>query len=210
MDNNFVLPETEKSLNLIIDKIKRFFDISSLCFTGFYALYTIFRIILLSKYLIPNIVLSVISWTIFTITILEFFNKIHFNKTVHLIFEILKRITCIFIFVLVFISLFASFNELLPYKILFVMFCGVGVILSVIGDIFNATFPAWTQIVLDSFKSDIEISGLAARSLDQFKEELKKDEFKEKLASGAIYAGSSIVRNVFKNFFKNKDDHENK
>ena len=90
------------------------------------------------------------------------------------------------------------------------MFCGVGFILSVIGDIFNATFPAWIQIVLDSFKSDIEISGRAARSLDQFKEELKKDEFKEKLASGAIYAGSSIVRNVFKNFFKNKDDQENK
>ena len=39
---------------------------------------------------------------------------------------------------------------------------------------------------------------------------MSADEFKEKLASGAIYAGSSIVRNVFKNFFKNKDDQENK
>ena len=88
------------------------------------------------------------------------------------------------------------------------MLCGVGVILSIVGDIFNATIPAWTQIVLDSFKSDIEISGLAERSLDQLKEELKKDEFKEKIASGAIYAGSSIVRNVFKNIFRNKNGQD--
>lgn len=210
MDNNFVLPETEKSLNLIISKISRFFDISSVCFSGYYAVYTIFRFIFIPQYLFLNVCLAVISWSIFLIALLEFIKKIRFNHTIHLIFEILKRIVCLLIFVLIFISLFTSMNEMLPYKVLFTMFSGIGIIISIAGDIFNATIPKWTQTVLNSFKSDIEISGLTERSLDQFKEELKKDEFKEKLASGAISAGSSIVRNVFKNLFKNKDNYENK
>ncbi len=205
VDNNFVLPETEKSLNLIISKIKLFFEIISLCFTGFYAAYTVFRIFFMPDYLIPNIMLSVISWTIFTLTLLEFLKKIHFRHTVHLVFEICKRTVCVIIFILVFISLFSARNEILPYKILFAMFCGAGIILSFIGDIFNATVPAWTQTVLDSFKSDIEISGLAERSLDQLKEELKKDEFKEKLTAGAISAGSSLVKNAFRNIFRRKN-----
>lgn len=210
MDKNFVLPETEKSLNMIIAKITRFFDISSVCISGFYAAYTIFRIFFMPNFFILNLILSVVSWAIFVLVLLEFFKKIHFNHIFHLIFEITRRVIISLIFVIVFISLFSSFNELLPYKVLFTMFCGVGLIISIMGDIFNATIPAWTKTVLDSFKSDIELSGLAERSLDQLKEELKKDDFKEKIATGAIYAGSSIVRNVFKNIFKGRGGKDDK
>lgn len=209
MDNNFILPETEKSLNLIISKIQRFFEIVSVVFSVFYAAYTVCRIIFLEKYLVLNIVLSVIAWGIVVINFLEFFKKIQFAQKLHLVIEIIKRTVIVLIFVLTFISLFSAYNELLPYRVLVTMLCGVGIIISIIGDVFNATIPAWTQIVLDSFKSDIEISGLAERSFDQLKEELKKDEFKEKIASGAIYAGTSIVRNVFKNLFKNKNQNNN-
>jgi hypothetical protein len=241
MENNFVLPETEKTLNLIIAKIKRFFEISALSFSGFYALYTVFRIFLMPQYLVLNIILCIVSWGIFILTALEFFkkekesrkvkpesepvsenekivsqsqtlsyeNSAKVKRILNIVFEVLKRLVWILIFILTFVSLFSSYNELLPYKVLFTMFCGVGIILSAAGDIFNATFPAWTQMVLNSFKSDIEISGLAERSMKQLKEEFKKDEFKEKLATGALQEGTSLVRNVFGNLFKHRDNHAN-
>lgn len=206
MDNNFVLPETEKSLNLIISKIKRSFDISFLCFSGLYAAYTVFRIIFMKEYFVLNIILCAVAWGIFIINALEFFKKIRFNHTLHLVFSILKRVICIFIFIISFINLFSSSDKILPYKILFTMFCGVGLIISVIGDIFSATIPVWTQTILTSFKSDIEISGLAERSFDHLKEEIKKDGIKGKLASGAIQAGNSLAQNMIKKFFKGKDE----
>ena len=208
MADNFVLPETEKALNLIISKIKRSFEVSSLCFSGFYAVYTVFRMIFKPNYLIPNIILSVVSWAIFVMTLVEFIRKIHFKRALHLTFGFIRRAVCIFIFLLVFISLFSSYNEMLPYKVLITMFCGVGLIISIIGDIFNATIPVWIQLVLNAFKADIEISGLAERSLDQLKAELKKDGFKKKLTSGAIQTGGSIIRNAFKNIFKGKSKRD--
>lgn len=211
VDKNFVLPETEKALSLIIKKIKCFFDICSVCFSGFYAICTLLSVFFVDKWLIPKIILSAITCIIFIISLLEFFKKNTFNRLIHLFFGSIKRIISILIFILVFINTFSSFDDFLPYKVLFTLFCGVGLIISLVGDIFNVTFPVWTKTVLDSFKTDIELSGLAARSIEQFKEELKKNDFKEKLTTSALYAGSSIVRNVFKKFFKNKDDNkENK
>ena len=206
MDNNFVLPETEKSLNLIISKIKRSFDISFLCFSGLYAAYTVFRIIFMKEYFVLNIILCAVAWGIFIINALEFFKKIRFNHTLHFVFSILKRVICIFIFIISFINLFSSSDKILPYKILFTMFCGVGLIISVIGDIFSATIPVWTQTILTSFKSDIELSGLAERSFDHLKVEIKKDGIKGKRASGVIQAGNSLAQNMIKKFFKGKDE----
>lgn len=205
MDKNFVLPKTEKSINLIIEKITRFFDISYICFAGLYGAYTIFRIFFMNHYFVLNVILATVSCTIFALALIEFLKKITLKRIVHIVFEILKRLLCLTVFVLSFKSLFSVNNELLPYNVLFTLFCGLGAIISIFGDIFRATIPAWSQIILDSFKSDIELSGLAARSFEQLKEELKNDEFKEKLASEAISAGSNIVRSIFKNFFKGSD-----
>ena len=196
MNKNFILPETEKALNIIIAKISLFFNISILCFYVFYAAYSLLRIFFMKEYFVPNIILSVISCCILALSLLEFFNKVKFNRNIHLFFEVLKRLVPLFIFILAFISLFSSYDKLLPYKVLATMFCGLGLILSALNDIFKVTIPVWTKEILESFKADIEILGLAKRSLNQLKEEVKATLKK------------SNADNLFYTFFKRSGENE--
>lgn len=124
---------------------------------------------------------------------LESFSKMNIISRIKLILTISRRLVCCIITGVVFLSLFQE-TDLMPYRILFALFCGIGLFMTIIGDLFNATIPKWTNEILSSFKEDIDISGLTARSFGQFKEAMAKNEnLKEEGIKGALFASGTMA-----------------
>ena len=62
---------------------------------------------------------------------------------------------CCAITVVVFFDIFSGLTNLVPCNIIFALFCGFGLFITVLGDIFTATVPRWAEEILTSFKADI-------------------------------------------------------
>lgn len=190
---NFLLPKTENSVNRIIKSISKFFEITSLSFSVIYVVYTVARIFLMRNMIILNILFAVLTVVLTGMYFLESFSKMNINSRIKLILTISRRLVCCIITGVVFLSLFQE-TDLMPYRILFALFCGIGLFMTIIGDLFNATIPKWTNEILSSFKEDIDISGLTARSFGQFKEAMAKNEnLKEEGIKGALFASGTMA-----------------
>ncbi len=205
-DENFILPKTERSVSRIISGITRFFEISSLCYGGVYTGYTVCRIIFMRNYLVQNIFLCAFSCILYGFSLFEFIRGTSVNRFLKFYVGIARRLVCVAITFAVFISLFKVYDTLMPWRILFALFCGTGLIMSCIGDVFNATVPGWTEEILGSFKSDIEISGLASRSLVQIKDAVAgNDELKKKSAEAiAVATGGAVLFNFIKKLLRKR------
>lgn len=190
---NFLLPKTENSVNRIIKNISKFFEITSLSFSVIYVVYTVARIFLMRNMIILNILFAVLTVVLTGMYFLESFSKMNINSRIKLILTISRRLVCCIITGVVFLSLFQE-TDLMPYRILFALFCGIGLFMTIIGDLFNATIPKWANEILSSFKEDIDISGLTARSFGQFKEAMAKNEnLKEQGIKGALFASGTMA-----------------
>lgn len=190
---NFLLPKTENSVNRIIKSISKFFEITSLSFSVIYVVYTVARIFLMGNMIILNILFAVLTVVLTGMYFLESFSKMNINSRIKLILTISRRLVCCIITGVVFLSLFQE-TDLMPYRILFALFCGIGLFMTIIGDLFNATIPKWANEILSSFKKDIDISGLTARSFGQFKEAMAKNEnLKEEGIKGALFASGTMA-----------------
>lgn len=194
MENeNFLLPKTENSVNRIIKSISKFFELTSLSFSVIYVVYTVARIFLMRNMIILNILFAVLTVVLTGMYFLESFSKMNINSRIKLILTISRRLVCCIITGVVFLSLFQE-TDLMPYRILFALFCGIGLFMTIIGDLFNATIPKWANEILSSFKEDIDISGLTARSFGQFKEAMAKNEnLKEEGIKGALFASGTMA-----------------
>ena len=194
MENeNFLLPKTENSVNRIIKSISKFFELTSLSFSVIYVVYTVARIFLMRNMIILNILFAVLTVVLTGMYFLESFSKMNINSRIKLILTISRRLVCCIITGVVFLSLFQE-TDLMPYRILFALFCGIGLFMTIIGDLFNATIPKWANEILSSFKGDIDISGLTARSFGQFKEAMAKNEhLKEEGIKGALFASGTMA-----------------
>ena len=194
MENeNFLLPKTENSVNRIIKSISKFFELTSLSFSVIYVVYTVARIFLMRNMIILNILFAVLTVVLTGMYFLESFSKMNINSRIKLILTISRRLVCCIITGVVFLSLFQE-TDLMPYRILFALFCGIGLFMTIIGDLFNATIPKWANEILSSFKEDIDISGLTARSFGQFKEAMAKNEnLKEEGIKGALLASGTMA-----------------
>lgn len=190
---NFLLPKTENTVNRIIKSISKFFEITSLSFSVIYVVYTVARIFLMRNMIILNILFAVLTVVLTGMYFLESFSKMNINSRIKLILTISRRLVCCIITGVVFLSLFQE-TDLMPYRILFALFCGIGLFMTIIGDLFNATIPKWANEILSSFKEDIDISGLTARSFGQFKEAMAKNEnLKEEGIKGALFASGTMA-----------------
>jgi len=190
---NFLLPKTENSVNRIIKSISKFFEITSLSFSVIYVVYTVARIFLMGNMIILNILFAVLTVVLTSMYFLESFSKMNISSRIKLILTISRRLVCCIITGVVFLSLFQE-TDLMPYRILFALFCGIGLFMTIIGDLFNATIPKWANEILSSFKEDIDISGLTARSFGQFKEAMAKNEnLKEEGIKGALFASGTMA-----------------
>ena len=195
MENkNFVLPNTEQTVNTIISGISKFFVVFANVFNGIYFAYTIVRFFMWKNFLLLNIILCTVSAIIFVYTLLESFLKITFPKNLNFILQIFKRIVCFAITVVVFAGLFETSTNLLPYKILFCVGCLLGWLITVCGDIFNATIPKWADEIFESFKQDIEMEGLMDRSLSQVKKAvLDQENVGKKVVKGSVFLGGTFA-----------------
>ena len=195
---NFLLPKTENSINRIIKNVSNFFEITSLVFSFIYVVYTVVRIFLMEKMIILNIFFAGLTVVLTGIYVLESFSKMKINSRVKRILTISRRLVCCIITGVVFLSLFQETDILMPYRILFALFCGIGLFMTIIGDLFNATIPKWANEILSSFKEDIDISGLTARSFGQFKDAIAKNEnLKEEGIKGTLFAsGTMALRSI--------------
>ena len=190
---NFLLPKTENSINRIIKYVSNFFEMTSLVFSVIYVVYTVARIFLMKNMIILNIFFAGLTVVLTGIYVLESFSKMNINSRIKLILTISRRLVCCIITGVVFLSLFQE-TDLMPYRILFALFCGIGLFMTIIGDLFNATIPKWANEILSSFKEDIDISGLTARSFGQFKEAMAKNEnLKEEGIKGALFASGTMA-----------------
>ena len=172
---NYILPKTEDSVNRIINTISKFFETSALGFSFVYVIYTIVRIFIIPNMLILNLLFA--SFTLL-LTGLFFYESLSCKKNrekIKLAFFILRRVVCCAITVVVFFDIFSGTTNLVPCNIIFALFCGFGLFITVLGDIFTAAVPRWAEEILTSFKADIDISGLASRSYGHFKS-IKKNE----------------------------------
>ena len=143
--------------------------------------------------IILNILFAVLTVVLTGMYFLESFSKMNINSRIKLILTISRRLVCCIITGVVFLSLFQE-TDLMPYRILFALFCGIGLFMTIIGDLFNATIPKWANEILSSFKEDIDISGLTARSFGQFKEAMAKNEnLKEEGIKGALFASGTMA-----------------
>ena len=61
-------------------------------------------------------------------------------------------------------------ERVFAFEIIFTVLFLLGWTLAILGDVFNLTVPMWTEQILQSFKSDIEPSGLARRSIKKVEE----------------------------------------
>lgn len=202
---NFLLPKTENSINRIIKNVSNFFEITSLIFSFIYVVYTVVRIFLMEKMIILNIFFAGLTVFLTGIYVLESFSKMKINSRVKRILTISRRLVCCIITGVVFLSLFQETDILMPYRILFALFCGIGLFMTIIGDLFNATIPKWANEILSSFKEDIDISGLTARSFGQFKDAIAKNEnLKEEGIKGTLFAsGTMALRSLRKLIHRN-------
>lgn len=191
---NYILPKTENSVNRIISTISRFFEISALGFSIVYVIYTIVRIFIIPNMLILNLLFAFFTLFLTSLFFYESFSCKKIGKKIKLTFFILRRAVCCAITVVVFFDIFSGITNLVPCNIIFALFCGFGLFITVLGDIFTATVPRWTEEILTSFKADIDISGLASRSYGHFKESMKKNEnIKEEGVKGVLFAGGTVA-----------------
>ena len=159
----------------------------------------------MEKMIILNIFFAGLTVVLTGIYVLESFSKMKINSRVKRILTISRRLVCCIITGVVFLSLFQETDILMPYRILFALFCGIGLFMTIIGDLFNATIPKWANEILSSFKEDIDISGLTARSFGQFKDAIAKNEnLKEEGIKGTLFAsGTMALRSIRKLIHRN-------
>lgn len=193
-NENFILPKTERSVNRIIGSVTQFFEITSLCFSVVYVAYAVARIFLMRKMLVLNLLLAIVTVTLTGLYFFETLSKKEVNSKARFVLAVSRRLVCCIITGVVFMGLFKEIDNLMPYRILFALFCGIGLFMTLLGDVFNATVPKWAEEILASFKEDIDISGLAARSFGQVKDAIvKNDKIKEAGLKGALFAGTTIA-----------------
>lgn len=203
---NYILPKTERSVNRIIMSVSNFFEITSLCFSGVYVIYTVIRIFVMNNMLVLNLMLAGITTVLTGLYFFSVLSKKEINSRIKFVLAILRRLVCCMITGVIFMGLFKEIDSLMPYRILFALFCGIGLFMTIIGDIFNATVPKWANEILTSFKQDIDISGLASRSFGQIKDAVvKNDSIKEVGTKGAFFVGVTLALSSLKKFVHKKN-----
>ncbi|MCQ2610596.1 MAG: hypothetical protein MJ169_02505 [Treponema sp.] len=190
---NFILPKTEYTVKKIISSVSSFFERTEIAFSGIYIVYTVLRVLFMEKFFLLNCVLLAIAVTTFA---MEIFRKI-FNWSKYNVFNkcllVVRRVVCLFITVIVFLSLFDSTKILHAYEVIFAVIGALCFIMCILGDVFNATIPVWADEVLDSFKKDIEVKGLVSRSINQIKVAADQDEVFTKKAVQTVTFGSGLL-----------------
>ncbi len=211
---NFLLPKTEASIQKIIGIAQCFFIFSRMSLYALYFIYSLVRVFVYKNYFWINVSLSAVAFVLALFYFLNYFSEIEFHPKLELAFKILWRLASLALAVFMFKNLvdFAAGKDIgiservFAFEIIFTLLCLLGWTLAVLGDVFNMTVPIWTEEILSSFKSDIELVGLANRSLQKAKEAggriLKKAG--PKIAKGVGISTAALALKAFRRYMRGK------
>lgn len=194
--SNFILPKTEESLCKIIQAISSFFDAERFVLICVNFLYALIRLFCYRHFVILNVSLSVLLGATAVLSLLDLRKIVKLKSWLKLVLNLCRRVLSLTVVVLNMWSIFllcgilSAGADIVPsysgafaqssagfliFSIIFSVICLIGIIFSILGDIFNATIPVWTNILLDSFKQDINITQLAVRSISEIKQAVNQN-----------------------------------
>lgn len=166
---NFILPETEKALNLIIGEICFFFSVCRFVLQIVYIAYLVLRIFFMDRFFIFTAVLAGICVVQLFVLMMELVKEKRVGARVNFSFRFAKRIVSLAVAVIVVIDIFVLSDSVKRWQGVSTILICLGWLLSFCGDLFSATVPRYVKMILSSFKQDIEPSALATRSLEKVK-----------------------------------------
>lgn len=166
---NFILPETEKALNIIVEEIAFFFSVCRLVLQSVYIAYLLVRAFFLNQFFKITILLLAVCVLELSVMILNMVRD-HKVYTGSSSLKIFRRVISFVVALVVCIDIFVLSETIQRWQGISAVLICLGWILAFAGDLFNATVPRYIRIILNSFKKDIEPSALASRSFEKVKE----------------------------------------
>lgn len=166
---NYILPETERTIRRMISVVQRVYEFARIICGAIYLIFLGLRSVFFSRALWLDIVLFAIFGLQFILLILEFLGKIKSNKFRLILFRI-KMVPSLIMLILVCYDIFSDLNRLMPWQLIMVIFMGMGWLILLTGDLFSLCVPTFTEMLLESFKHDIETKGILKRAGNELKE----------------------------------------
>ena len=192
-NENFILPQTEATVQKIIGGAQAFFVWARMGLYALYFLWALIRVFVYAEFFKLNLVIAAAAFALALFYFLENLLGVRFLKIVWRLASL-----CMAVFLFKGLLDFAAGKDsgtserVFAFEIIFTVLFMLGWTLAILGDVFNLTVPMWTEQILQSFKSDIEPKGLARRSIKKV-EEASGDALRKAGPKIAAGVGASTV-----------------
>lgn len=199
-NENFILPQTEATVQKIIGGAQAFFVWARMGLYVLYFLWALIRVFVYAEFFRLSIVIATAAFALALFYFLENLLGVRFARAASVALKIVWRLASLCMAVFLFKGLldFAAGKDsgtserVFAFEIIFTVLFMLGWTLAILGDVFNLTVPMWTEQILQSFKSDIEPKGLARRSIKKV-EEASGDALRKAGPKIAAGVGASTV-----------------
>ena len=202
---NFILPETERTINAIIFEATRFFDLTRLVMSALFVLYLALRVTFFSRCSWLDLCLVAVCFAQCVLLVLELRGKFR-SKNAAFSLNMAQRTLSLALFVLVLRDILVARNDVVFCHVVACVAMGVGWLLCILGDAFSLTVPRYSQMIVSSFKKDIEVRQLVSRGMDEAKSAakgaLKSDAVKRTMRVGGIILSTGVLAGIAKRIMK--------
>ncbi|WP_407398151.1 hypothetical protein [Treponema sp.] len=169
-EENFILPQTEKAINQIIDEFTYFFSVCRFFLQVVYIVYLILRFIYLERYQVYTMSLLGVCSIQFMFLLVSLKQQKKLSSRIVRPVRFAKRLVSLAVAAIVALDIFGAAETIHRWQAITAVLICLGWILSLAGDVFAATVPRYARMILSSFKKDIDPQALASRSLSKVKE----------------------------------------
>ena len=168
-EENFILPQTEKAINQIIDEFTYFFSICRFLLHVVYIVYLVLRFIYLDHYQIFTLCLLGVCLVQFGFLLISLKQQKKISARIVKPIRLAKRFVSFPVAAIVVLDIFVNQEVVYRWQAVTGVLICLGWILSLAGDVFAATVPRYAKMILTSFKKDIDPQALATRSFSKVK-----------------------------------------
>lgn len=168
-EENFILPETERTINSIIADCARFFGAARIAAAGVCLAYLVSRAFLFPSRLWLDVSLCALYLSQCVFLVLEakgFFAP----RNSALVLRVAKRLASFAMLFIVLHDVFAFPERVEFWQVALCILMGAGWVVLLLGDIFELTVPRYSRMIVSSFKKDIEPRALILRGMNEAKE----------------------------------------
>lgn len=169
-EENFILPQTEKTINQIIDEFTYFFSVCRFLLQVVYIVYLVLRFIYLDHYKSFTLSLLGVCLIQFVFLLVSVRQQKKISARIVRPVRLVKRLVSFAVAVIVALDIFGNQEVIHRWQAITGVLICLGWILSIAGGVFAATVPRYARMILTSFKKDIDPQALATRSLSKVKE----------------------------------------